>query len=194
MKRNLLFAICLIIAGIFDVSAQRKVYFTPKVGLNITNITNTQGDWKSGTNLGMGVEWLIKPKIGIETGLYYSEYGTKNIDIPSLNHKQMVELSYIQMPIAVKYYLFKGFNIFAGPQFNYKIDEKVKPVYTTITYNKDFALNGLAGLGYQFDFGLTFSVNYVLGITSVGQPIFAANNNTYNRRNYAYQFNVGWRF
>ena len=180
--------------GVFTTSAQRKVLFTPKVGINAANITNTQGDWKSGINLGLSVEWLIMPKIGLESGLYYSEYGTKNIDIPSSNDKQMVNLGYLQIPIVAKYYLFEGFNIFGGPQVSYKLNEKVTPIYTNIAYNKDFSLNGLVGLGYQFDYGLMFSANYILGVTSIGQPIYATDHNTYNRRNHACQLNIGWRF
>ena len=194
MKKVFLFISCLIVAGIFNASAQRKIYFTPKVGINTTNITNTHGDWKSGMNLGLGVEWLIKPKIAIESGLYYSEYGTKNIDIPSLNDKQTVELGYLQIPVVAKYYVFRGFNVFGGPQVSYRLSDKVKPIYTNITYNKDFAFDGLVGLGYQFDFGLMFSAGYILGITSIGQPVYATDNNTYNRRNQACMFNVGWRF
>ena len=180
-------------AGILNASAQRKVYFSPKAGLNITNFTNTQGNWKSGLNLGLGVELPVSPKIGLETGLYYSEYGA-NIDNQFLNEKQIVKLGYIQIPVFAKYYLFKGFNIFGGPQVFYKINEKVKPLYTDVTYNKDFSLNGVIGLGYQFDFGLLFSVNYSLGINSIAQPIYATANNTFNHRNNAWQFNIGWRF
>ena len=194
MKKTILLMSCLIVAGLFTISAQRKVYFTPKVGLNTTTITSTSGDWTSGLNLGFGIEWLITPKIGIESGIYYSEYGAKNIDMPSWNEKQTVELSYIQVPVTAKYYLVKGFNVFVGPQISYKINGNAKPGYSAITYNKDFSVNGLAGLGYQFAFGLTVSANYLLGFTSIAQPIYEANKNTYNCRNQAFQFNIGWRF
>ncbi|MDR2969692.1 MAG: PorT family protein [Tannerellaceae bacterium] len=195
MRTSILIASFLVAATMaFTASAQRKVYFIPKAGLNVTTITKTGGDWTTGTNFGLGIEWLINPKIGIETGIYYSGYGTKNIDIANLNEKQTIELDYIQVPIAAKYYLYKGFNIFAGPQITYIINESVKPVHTSLAYNKDLSVNGLIGAGYQFKFGLTFSAAYILGVTSIAQPIYAANENTYNRRNQAFQFNMGWRF
>jgi hypothetical protein len=194
MKKVFLFISCLIVTGIFNASAQRSVYFIPKVGINITNITNTHGDWTPGMNLGFGIEWLIKQKIGIEAGLYYSEYGAKNIAIPPLNDKQTVELSYLQIPIVAKYYLLNGLHIFGGAQAGYRLSDLVKPISTNIAYNKDFVFDGLAGIGYQFNFGLMFSAGYILGINSIGQPIYAANNNSYNRRNQAFLFNMGWRF
>jgi hypothetical protein len=211
MKRILLSLLCIAVPGIFNVFAQSKVYFVAKAGYNLSKITFFDTDFKGGLNLGLGMDWQISKKFGLETGLYYSEYGAKNlinkrIDNVIVNHE--LNIMHLQIPIMAKYYIYKGLNVFAGPQAGYELDISMKPVWVYAIRGEEFNFSGIAGIGYQFNFGLSVSANYVHSFTDLdpsyetygilssesGETIIPEIYKSNNIRTRAFQFNIGWRF
>jgi hypothetical protein len=200
-KMNIWLSLFLLI-GTLNAYSQKKTYWGIMGGINHTTITvEKDRGWKNGMNLGSFVEWNVFPRTAVNLGLYYSEFGTKNhqFDADEKKYKQTVKISYLQLPVTVKYYVFKGFNLFAGPQIAYKLKSVLEPdLYLNIIfYGKDFECNGIIGAGYQFDFGLMFSANYLYGFTRI-EDLRMETNEDYARKfslhHSAFQFNTGWRF
>jgi hypothetical protein len=187
-----------------------------KCGLNTSTITNLSGtvnselvtkigtERVSGLNMGLGFEYNPVKKWGIETGLYYSEYGTKYHTEGHRTEDYTVEIVHIQIPLLAKYYIYKGFNVFAGPQIGYRLASDTKPSNFYNLYGKKLYYSGVAGLGYQFNFGLQLSANYIHGFTDldpsyesysiINQQTVLNKYESMNRRISAFQFNLGWRF
>ncbi|MDR0348375.1 MAG: PorT family protein [Tannerella sp.] len=215
MRKILLSLICITLAGVVSSYAQSKVRFLMKGGLNLSNITHLDGEGKSGLNVGLGMDWQISKKIGIETGLYYSEYGSEyEVEINPGESQKPIKQNYsfsayhLQIPVLAKYYVYKGFHVFAGPQAGYKLKHKNSGDYFYNMRRKDFYFSGIAGAGYQFGFGLSLSANYMLGLTELDPSyetfaIVGKNGETttisfrYDSRHIklrAFQLNIGWRF
>ena len=199
-KRFIIAAILLVcIQG--GILAQSEFSFTPKVGLNIANISGTGGtDPRYGVNVGFSVEREIFPNLALESGVFYSMQGMRfssgNLD---------VNLDYINVPVLAKYYVFNGLNVFAGPQlgFNVKAEAKAKGSLIDVNidykdYIKTFDPALVFGLGYQFDMGLSVSASYNWSFLDQmkddGVVINYINANADKYHNHVLQFNVGWRF
>ena len=57
-------------------------------------------------------------KVGIQADLLYSQQGAE-FDAGEF------DLSYVNIPVVLKYYLVQGLNIQAGPQFGFVVDDKI---------------------------------------------------------------------
>ena len=62
-------ALLLLMFVAFQVSAQ-DFHFLPKIGLNLANMTNSDGSMKPGLNVGVAAEFPINPQFSIEPGIY----------------------------------------------------------------------------------------------------------------------------
>lgn len=153
-------------------------HIIPKVGLNLSSLSNVDGSTIAGLNAGVSLEMLFSEKFGIEPGVLFSMQGTK------ISSKK-THLDYINIPIYAKYYVWHGLNVFAGPQvgFNVRAKHDGKSVKDRIR-TADFGL-GL-GAGYQFEWGLMVSANYNFGFVNIEKST--------KTKNGVFQLNVGWRF
>lgn len=152
----LLFTLSILFIG--EVSAQKKFYFTPKAGINLSYISGTgSSDIKTGLNIGVSAEYMATPKFSVESGLFYSMQGVKM-------NLATIHLDYVNIPLFAKYYVFKGLNVYAGPQFGFKVraelDLKEGEAYSVKKDIKPFDPAWAVGVGYQFDFGLSLSAGY----------------------------------
>lgn len=182
-----------------QVSAQ-QFHFMPKVGLNLANMTNSGASMRAGMNIGVSGEIMISPKFAIEPGIYYSMQGCKESPLT-------LKMDYLNIPIYAKYYIYDGFNVFAGPQFGFNVSTKGNISSGGVSANVDMkkAFNTVdcalgIGLGYQFDLGLLVSLNYNIGLTNLlkdgkwdfgGEVVDWDGEKSHNG---VFQLNVGWRF
>lgn len=101
-----------------------------------------------------------------------------------------VRLNYISMPVVGKYYVIDGLNLQMGATFDYLIhtgsEVNKKSVDMDGSFNK-FNIQAIAGLAYDFDFGMVLEGRYHYGLT----PLAAEVDNTYSGM---LQVTVGWRF
>lgn len=177
MKKIFSLLVVALLLGSFKAQAQ-GFHIIPKVGLNLSSLSNVDGSSIAGVNVGVSAEIMLSKKFAIEPGILFSMQGTK-IDL------EKVHLDYINIPVYAKYYIIKGFNVFAGPQVGFNIraksgGESVKDLIRTA----DFGM-GL-GAGYQFGWGLMVSANYNFGFVDVQKST--------STKNGVFQLNVGWRF
>ena len=188
-----------------------EFYFTPKVGVNYSNLTNADLGLRLGFNIGMAVEGMVTDALAIESGLYYSVQGAKgsipyysNTDTEGYGDVTM-KYNYLNIPVYAKYYLYEGFNVFAGPQFSINTLAEVKmsgpgQSETTdtdgLTRTFDVGLSG--GVGYQLKTGLLISASYTHGLIGVNKyPLHLDSNNPNketNFRNSVVNVSIGWRF
>lgn len=126
-----------------------------------------------------------------------------------------LKADYLNIPIYAKFYLYRGFHLFAGPQVGFNIRAKASnyifvsgptPVHQSEydfsgdkkeeIRNCDFSVS--MGLGYTFDMGLVISANYNLGCTHFfKEPEYSFGGSNHFRgkdHNGVIQFNLGWRF
>lgn len=149
-------------------------HFMPKVGFSLSTIMGLSNTMRSGLNAGAGCEYQFTDRISVEGGVYYSMQGaSQKYRVQGEYVTTYLNNDYINIPIYAKAYIFKGLNVFAGPQLgieintNFSVEGAHSKVYKTakaydMFYPIDFAL--CVGGGYQFENGLFFSVNYNFGM------------------------------
>ncbi|WP_322550602.1 porin family protein [Flavobacterium psychraquaticum] len=161
MKKLLLVAAIAVLA-VSNINAQ-EIKFGVKGGLNLANVSgdNTKAfDPVTSFNLGLMSEISITDKFSFQPELMYSGQGY------SFNSDNVVELSYLNIPLMAKYYVAKGLSIEAGPQIGYLFSAKNESVDVKDSFKKiDFGAN--VGLGYKLENGLNFGVRYNLGLSNI---------------------------
>lgn len=176
--------------------AQNEFSFTPKVGFNLAHISGTgTTDPRYGINVGFSVEKEIFPKLALESGVFYSMQGLRfssgNLD---------VNMDYINVPILAKYYVFRGINVFTGPQLGFNVKAEAKGALADggtdnlKDYFKTFDPALVFGLGYQFDMGLSVSANYNWSFFNQVKKDSYIGFEEDNHHHHVLQVNVGWRF
>lgn len=203
MKRWIMFVMVLLVSA--QVNAQ-EFSFMPKVGFNLANLVPNGADMRPGLNIGIAGEYRFSQRFALEPGLYYSMQGYQ-YDNEGMTAR--LQCDYLNIPVYAKAYLFKGFHVFAGPQLGINVRAKVKDMIISYTpgyirritgsvkenVNKfDFSLG--VGAGYLFDFGLTVSANYNIGLTNIYKDAGGLSDSMYDNtsNNGVIQVNVGWCF
>lgn len=138
-----------------------------KAGANFANITDASGlSNKTGFQAGIFGGIKFTDKIGVQGDLLYSQQGAE-FDFGKF------DLSYVNVPIVLKYYLIQGLNLQAGPQFGFIVDDNV--------YINNFGgsptdldtektdVSGVVGVGYDFPLGIRFDARYNFGLTDVSK-------------------------
>lgn len=208
MKRNvlLLFFIFTSIA----LSAQ-EFHFIPRVGFNLANTyPESYADMRPGLNVGVAGEVRFSKLFAVEPGVYYSMQGYQYTD---MGVKTKLKLDYLNIPVYAKFYLYKGFHLFAGPQLGINIKAwESNRVHTsptppfTYTFTSGDVEHELCpvdlsidmGAGYTFDMGLIVSVQYNAGCTYIFKQtecLLGGGGMLCGKyHNGVLQFNVGWYF
>lgn len=160
----------------------------PKVGVNFSTL-NSVPDVKlrEGISAGVFFESVATNWFVIEGDLLFSMQGFKADD--ELDTK--VRLNYISMPIVGKYYVIDGLNLQMGAAFDYLIHSGIKndgegDVDIDGDFNK-FNIQFIAGMAYDFDFGMVLEGRYCYGLT----PVSTQRNDVYSG---VLQLSLGWRF
>jgi len=137
-----------------------------KAGANFSNITDASGlSNKTGFQAGIFAGIKFTDKVGIQADLLYSQQGAE-FDAGEF------DLTYVNVPIVLKYYLVQGLNIQAGPQFGFIVDDEIKTVFGDIEESIEAEktdISGVVGAGYDFPFGLRLDARYNFGLTEVSK-------------------------
>lgn len=138
-----------------------------KAGANFANITDASHlSNKTGFQAGIFAGIKFTEKVGIQADMLYSQQGAEF-------DQGDFDLSYINIPIVLKYYLIQGLNVQVGPQFGFVVDDKINlKIFDEVNQKakaEDFDLSGVVGAGYDFPFGLRFDARYNFGLTDVSK-------------------------
>jgi len=150
---------------------KKKFYVTPKIGLN-KSFQGPYGDEnpKIGFDIGSAFEYAFTSRFTLESGLMYS-----NRIIGYSNDNEFIHYFYI--PIFPKFFIHRGLNIFAGPQFGI-----CSHMYNRVERRFEPSHSFCAGFGYLLGIGLSVSLSYSI----------ADNFYPYYEKNW--QTHIGWSF
>ena len=132
-----------------------------KAGANFANITDASGlSNKTGFVVGVFAGAKLGDKLAIQGDLLYSQQGAE-FDGGS------IDLNYVNVPVVLKYYVTENFNLQAGPQFGFIVDDNFTEVFGNIAEAESFDLTGVAGVAYDFPLGIRVSGRYNFGLTDI---------------------------
>lgn len=163
---------------------------------------------RTGLHIGGYVHIPISEVFAFEPGLEYSKKGYSlkgDFQIPvlkylNINARAQVQSHYIDIPLVLRANVYKGLNVFAGPQVSYLVRSTLnaklgvfgitifnRGVGITERFNKvDMGLTG--GIGYQFDNGLNLQAGYDYGLSKLDK------NDNYAAYNRVVKVSVGFSF
>jgi hypothetical protein len=160
----------------------QNVSFGVKAGVDFANwggkdVKDSNLDINPGFHIGGFVESPLTRSLELESGLYLATKGFRgeeifegiDLDVRSTSY-------YLDLPVLVKYSFPAGFNLFAGPQFSYLLNNKWTWEFDgekESEWDKEgannFDLGLVAGTGYKFQNGLRINANYDLGLSKLGK-------------------------
>lgn len=162
-------------------SARAQVSFGAKAGGAITSLPGDYTNYrKTGFYGGITGELPVGKKFSVAAELVYSLQGNKqrimfaewapNDNYNATGEKENMNLSYVNLPILVKYHLVKNFFMETGLQAGLLVDAKVKTSQGSGDKKdlyKSFDLSLPVGIGFEFLNGLGANLRYNAGLTSV---------------------------
>jgi hypothetical protein len=133
-----------------------------KAGANFATLSDAGNGPSSKTGFQAGVFAGLKlgKKLGIQADLLYSQQGA------DFNLEEF-DITYVNIPVVLKYYVFRGLNIQAGPQFGFVVDDNIEEVTSGLLEAETTDVSGVIGLGYDLPFGLRVDGRYNFGLTEV---------------------------
>lgn len=175
-----------------------KAGFGVKGGLNYATIT--KGDFDEGPDartsfyVGATAEIpLIDDSFSIQPEVIYSRQGfERNYSFLGSDYTAEYQLDYINVPVLAKLYIVKGFSVEAGPQFAFKINEKIDldagddDEGNDLDEVNDFDMGLAAGITFQFDGGLFINGRYNHSFNEIIKDSDAKNS--------VIQFGLGYKF
>jgi hypothetical protein len=171
-KVVLLAAIVMTAQAGFSQGLLKRLSFGIKAGANYSNFTNASFETEglTGYHGGLIVNLRLTGKLSIQEEFLYSTQGAKVKSGFSVSDNDL-KLSYMSVPILLKYHSTIGLYAEIGGQANMLIEDAKNTGY------KDFAdkidAGAVVGLGYQFKLGpvkgLGIGVRYYHGLTDVGK-------------------------
>ncbi len=163
MKKNL----SLLAFLIFASAAQAQIGV--RVGIGSTNFS-TEDVQRAFTSLirpHLGAYYGLKAteKLTVEPGLFYSGKGMTTVN--DKNKEFTESLSYVDIPVLVRYALNEDFNVFAGPQVGFLLARKYTEESLKLTNTAPvggYEIGGVFGVGYQLTAELNLQASYDFGI------------------------------
>ena len=171
MRIFILFSIMFL--SISSVMMAQDIRFGLKGGFNISNISKSDLNGEPVTSLQMGgmMEALYSETIALQPEIIFSLQGFDYMENGIQRH---FKTTYINVPIMVKYFVFKGISLEGGPQVGFLNTAKLtidNPNDSeTINIKQGLRSNDLSlnlGIGFQFSNGLNFGARYNYGLTNI---------------------------
>ncbi|MBL4745474.1 MAG: PorT family protein [Flavobacteriaceae bacterium] len=194
------------IAVLSVVCIHAQASFGVKAGVNFANMTGDVADnsMLTGVHIGVIGEFKVSDKFSVQPELLYAMQGYKSKDFDGLvTSDDTLKLSYINLPVMLKYYMIEGMSIEFGPQIgillaakadgseiyegettswkDYDMDEYLEKV--------DFSLN--FGLGYELENNLFFQARYTIGLSDISKQEEGYEGKL---KNNVIQLSVGYKF
>ena len=178
-------------------NAQVELWLGPKAGVNIANVSEVEGDALIGANLGAAFMVKFNKRYALQPELGFSMQGSKKVGGSNENLK----LDYFTVGVINKLYFVEGFHMLAGPEFNFKVND----TFSDFSYDDDndewdfddegiqpFDFAIVAGLGYDFPFGLSIDARYKQGLMDIND--FFGFGEDDNNLNHAFQIGLSYKF
>ena len=181
MKKIVLAAVMLLSSvSMFAQHEVGSLTIQPKVGLNVSNVTKTNGDPRIGVAVGAEAEYQLGDIYSIAVGLLYSSQGNKQtVDLVPLGTTSVTWApSYVNIPVVANVYVVKNLAVKLGVQPGFCVGKDKIKVNT-------FDLSIPVGLSYEYN-NFVVDGRYNFGVTNVAKG--------FNTKNSVFQFTVGYKF
>lgn len=189
MKKLILMAVmALATVSSFAQHAVGTFTIQPKVGLNLANVTDGDGDIRVGAVAGAEFEYQISDIFSLSAGALYSMQGCKG---EVEGYDATVKLDYLNIPILANVYVAKGLAVKLGiqPGFNVTSKASVEKSGTKVTTD----LDGIESVDFSIPIGLSYEINnfvidgrYNLGVSKIMDGS--------DSKNSVFQFTLGYKF
>lgn len=189
MKKLILMAV-MALATVTSFAQQAVGTFTiqPKVGLNLANLTSSEGDIRAGVAAGVEFEYQVSDIFSLSAGALYSMQGCKNtiegVDVTT-------KLDYVNVPILANVYVVKGLAVKLGLQPGFNVTHKMSAKQGSASGSVD--IPGVKSVDFSIPVGLSyeysnfvFDARYNFGVTKVADDA--------DSKNSVFQFTLGYKF
>lgn len=211
--------ICAIAIFTFGVASAQEVKFGVKAGVNLATFSgdavDTDVSMKPGAHVGGLVEIKFTDKLALQPELLFSMQGAKVTQRGfdgtfTYTDESKENLTYVNVPVLLKYYPVGGFYLEGGPQAGFLVSakSKVESTETDIDGNLtrtsfeedskdfyktvDFSFN--FGAGYDFTPNWFVGARYNIGLTNVNDLGGAYSIYEVDQKNSVLSFSVGYKF
>ncbi len=162
------FTIVLAVLALSGTVKAQDWAFGPKVGITFSTVNGVQtAEVREGVVAGVFAERAIGDMAAMQADLLFSQHGYNLNTDPKTRYR----VDYLSLPIVTKYYLFNNFNFQLGGQFEYLLGAKEKvsgsPSRSIRNDFNRYNIAIIAGLAYDFDFGLIIEGRYFYGLTQL---------------------------
>ena len=191
--KNTLLILSLIFMVAISVHAQ-SLSGGVKAGLNVANQNISYGsisfDSKSkiGIHVGGYVTLMFTEKLGLQPELLYSTQGCKL----EFAEDYKYNLSYLNLPVLVRYNITEMISAHAGPQFGFLTSAKYEVDGASVDSKEDFKgidFSLVFGAGVELPLGLNAGMRYCLGLSNISED----EDESGTIKNSNFQIYVGYR-
>ena len=195
MKKLFLAVVAMMVsAATFAQNEVGQLTIQPKVGVNIANITDSDGaDPRIGLAAGAEFEYGLTDNIGLSAGVLYSMQGFKTTEE---GVDCTLKLDYLNVPILANFYVAKGFAVKLGVQPGFKLSSKAKVKVSGASVEvdandiegvnvKSIDLSIPVGVSYQYQ-NIVFDARYNWGVTKIVDDA--------DSKHSVFQITVGYKF
>lgn len=198
MKKMILLVWVLSLVSI--AKAQSDFTFGPKFGLNLSNVSNSDGNVKASIHLGAFATAKITDFVGLQAELLYSRQGwSDSYDVPGLakDVKVKCRVNYLNIPVLARLYVWDHLSVDLGPQLGFALNAKAREKYSGKTVKSKIShLNTIdvsfaVGASYELNWGILVSARYNIGLTNVFDKDHFRDGVT--NKNGVFQLSVGYK-
>lgn len=184
MKKLLIFVF--VLSSVAVAQAQVQVALGLKAGVNVSKLNGDDVESSSITAFHGGAFGLFKfTAIGIQPELLFSQQGAKVEDISG--DPQDLKMSYMTIPVMVKFYLPGGFNLQAGPQFGFLNSAEFDGNDIKDSF-KSSDITANVGVAWDAPFGLVLDARYNIGLSDISD-----NDAIGEVKSGTFQFSLGYK-
>lgn len=170
MKKFFFILFFLISMSSFSQSLDCNCSFGFKAGANYASITDaSELSYKTGFLIGIFAGVKFDDYLGMQGDLIYSQQGA-DVDDETIN------MNYLNFPIVLRYYVIRGLNIHAGPQFGMLLDDNIEDLYESPVEAELFDFTGVVGVGYDLLTRFKIEARYNFGLTDIAVDENGKNN------------------
>ena len=152
------FLLFLLLGFVFSYHYAQKIDFGPKLGANFATFGDLS-DFDNEIGFVGGVFLNLKfSNFSIQPELIYSHQG-EDFEFDQF------DLEYINIPVALKFYVLGSFNLQLGPQFGFLINDNIIDDVVDGIETETFDLNAFGGVGIDLPLRLSLDARYIFDIS-----------------------------
>lgn len=196
MKKILVIVAALFVAAQSFAQVEPGTFtIQPTAGINISKTTSDHSKSKVGFVGGLEFGYKVNKLIALTAGAMYSCEGW---NIPDVDGGGKANLSYINVPVLVNFYVVKGLALKAGVQPGFSVGGKMVAGGHTIDFKEFKSLVELNAVNFSVPVGISYEIKnftidarYNIGVSAIAKsPLF---NDSNAARSSVFQIVLGYK-